>query len=673
MSANTSTKFSIIIITLFSIVVFATAGPNPDGDNKAFVGFDCFKMMTDFKLMIVKDLAQIGLTVDLGLTALSSEQIAEKNNLMPPPPPPIVVTNIQDTYIRQDKEGENFGGRNRMEVEYHVGADHNRRGLIKIDLSAYNCVIVESATLYMYLEDDEDEGVIIDAFEVTSQWNEGTENGDEGAANWEERSDGVNWTTDGGDFDPTVLGTMTTEVQGYRPLTLDASTVQSWINDPANNNGIILMGRLNNSKRPKFTTMEGTAARRPYLELTLREACCANGIDDDGDIDNVDGDCGGYTTVSTDTPIGIPDDQTATITSTITVAEFGTVTDINVLALDILHDYIGDISITLTSPSGTVVQLRNNGCSSNDNLYLNFDNAGLPYTTIGCPPVNVTNVYQAIGNLNDFNGEEVHGDWTLTVDDNFAEDGGTFLSWTLQYFLGTSTGMCGNGIDEDGDGFTDSTDPDCDCGTNYQLTSASGNGISTTGSTGATNASNAIGAPDNNFAQLYESSDRLLVELTEELGAGGTYTVYIKKRSTFNSATNSYIIIEESDDNVTFTQNPQQSTTNAYNTFTAIDVTANVNTKYLRIRYGFVGMDFDAVVYDSEYCTLIPFEICGNGLDDDDDGLIDDADLDCGECTACFTPIVSEFLIPFPEDQVLTALTAIFPDATTCNLSLIHI
>ena len=674
MQTKIFTKIGLTAVLLLGTVVFMLAGPSFFKRNEISTTFEISKVMTDFKLVIAKDLAQMGLTADLGLTALSKEQVALKNSMMSLPPPPIVVTTIEDTYIRQDEEENNYGGRNLMEVEYHDGPDHDRRGLIKVDLSAYTCVVVESATLYMYLEDDEDEGVIIDAFAVTSQWNEGNEDGDEGAANWEERSNGVDWTTEGGDFDPAVLGTMTTEVQGYRPLTLDVSTVQAWINDPANNNGLILMGRLDNSKRPTFTTMEGTAARRPYLELNLREACCSNGIDDDGDgdIDNVDGDCGGYNTVSTDTPIGIPDDATSTITSTITVAEFGTVTDINVLALDILHDYIGDISITLTSPSGTVVQLRNNGCSSNDNLYLNFDDAGLPYSNIGCPPVDVTNVYQAAGNLNDFNGEEVHGDWILTVDDNFAEDGGTFLSWTLQYFLGTSTGICGNGLDEDGDGFTDQTDPDCDCGTNYELISVNGNGINTTGSSGVTNVGNATGNADGAFAQVYDGGDRLVIELTSVLGANTEYTLTWRRKSSYTNTATADIVIEESMDGTNWTTNPTVPNTTSRVSFVTSNVFTNIDTKFIRLREQTTSnddFDFDAVTYDTETCQLIAFEICGNGMDDDDDGLIDDEDPDCGECTACFTPIVSEFLIPFPEDQVFTALETIYPGDAACGIT----
>lgn len=672
MQAKVFIKISLTVIFLLGTVVFLLAGPNPVKKNEISTAFEMSKVMTDFKLIIAKDLAQMGFAVDLGLTALNKEQIVLKNAMVSPPPPPIVVTTIEDTYIRQDKEENNYGGRNLMEVEYHVGADHDRRGLIKIDLSAYNCVIVESATLYMYLEDDENEGVIIDAFAVTSQWNEGNEDGDDGVANWEERSNGVNWTTNGGDFDPALLGTMTTEVQGYRPLTLDVSTVQAWINDPANNNGLILMGRLDNSKRPKFTTMEGTAARRPYLELNLREACCSNGVDDDGDgnIDNMDGDCGGYSAVSTDTPISIPDDATSTITSTITVEEFGIVTDINVLALDILHNYIGDISITLTSPSGTVVELRDNGCTSNDNLYLNFDDMGLPYSAIGCPPVDVLNVYQAFGNLNDFNGEEVHGDWILTVDDNFAEDGGTFLSWTLQYFLGTSTGRCGNGLDEDGDGFTDGTDPDCDCGTNNELVAINGSGMNTTGSIGIDNVGNATGNADGAFAQVYDGDDLLVIELTDVLSENTEYTLTWRRKSSYTNTATADIVVEESMDGTNWTTNPTVPNTTNRVSFVTSNIFTNIETKFIRLREQTVSnddFDFDAVSYDTETCQLIAFEICGNGMDDDNDGLIDNEDPDCGDCAACFTPIVSEFLIPFPEDQVLTALETIFPSVANCN------
>ncbi|RMD74349.1 MAG: hypothetical protein D6818_03330, partial [Bacteroidetes bacterium] len=66
--------------------------------------------------------------------------------------------------------------------------------------------------------------------------------------------------------------------------------------------------------------------------------------------------------------------------------------------------------------------------------------------------------------------------------------------------------------------------------------------------------------------------------------------------------------------------------------------------------------------------TWTAYEICNNGQDDDGDGLVDGDDGDCA-CTGCFAPVVQEYFVPFPEDQIKTALTKVFPGKNACNLN----
>ena len=127
MQTKVFAKIGLTAVFLLGMVISILAGPSFFKNNEISKTFEISKVMTDFKLVIAKDLAQMGFVTDLGLTSLSKEQIALKNTMMSPPPPPIVVTTIEDTYIRQDEEDENFGGKDEMEVEYHVGADHDRR------------------------------------------------------------------------------------------------------------------------------------------------------------------------------------------------------------------------------------------------------------------------------------------------------------------------------------------------------------------------------------------------------------------------------------------------------------------------------------------------------------------------------------------------------------------
>ena len=68
--------------------------------------------------------------------------------------------------------------------------------------------------------------------------------------------------------------------------------------------------------------------------------------------------------------------------------------------------------------------------------------------------------------------------------------------------------------------------------------------------TGVTGASNATGATDGSYAQLYESGNVLVLDLTDELLTGATYT--IRWRRGTSTSNNPSITIEESNDNSTW-------------------------------------------------------------------------------------------------------------------------
>jgi serine protease len=110
---------------------------------------------------------------------------------------------------------------------------------------------------------------------------------------------------------------------------------------------------------------------------------------------------------STDTPVAIPSGPPAGINSIINVAQPITIQEISV-DLSITHTWIGDLLVTLRSPSGTLVTLHNRAGGSADNI-------------------NQTYTYTA-----EFAGQQSAGAWTLHVDDNFTADTGTLNSWTLR-------------------------------------------------------------------------------------------------------------------------------------------------------------------------------------------------------------------------------------------------
>lgn len=139
--------------------------------------------------------------------------------------------------------------------------------------------------------------------------------------------------------------------------------------------------------------------------------------------------CGTFT--STNVPITISATGTPTVTSTLNIGTAGAITDLNILNLDIPHTYVSDLTITLTSPSGTVVTLIDGICGSTNNINLNLDDAGVAHASIPCPPVG-GGTYQANESLSAFNGEDQQGNWTLTVSDGFGADGGSIDGWSLE-------------------------------------------------------------------------------------------------------------------------------------------------------------------------------------------------------------------------------------------------
>ena len=155
--------------------------------------------------------------------------------------------------------------------------------------------------------------------------------------------------------------------------------------------------------------------------------------------------CGGV--VAGDLPIAIDAADVVTITSTINYAINGTISEVKVQNLNITHSWVGDLSVTLTSPSGTVVSLFDQpgvpvdqyGCDG-DNVTLNFyDNATLTADDLENMCGGATALegdFQPIDLLSAFVGEPANGDWVLTVSDAVAEDGGSLDDWSL--FICTS-------------------------------------------------------------------------------------------------------------------------------------------------------------------------------------------------------------------------------------------
>ncbi len=108
----------------------------------------------------------------------------------------------------------------------------------------------------------------------------------------------------------------------------------------------------------------------------------------------------------------IPDNSPAGIERTLRVEPPGQIADIEI-ALDVTHTYIGDLTVTLVSPSGTQVPLHNRSGGSEDNLITTYNSA--------------TN-----SALQVLRGQPAQGNWKLRVADLEAVDVGKLNRWALR-------------------------------------------------------------------------------------------------------------------------------------------------------------------------------------------------------------------------------------------------
>jgi subtilisin-like proprotein convertase family protein len=178
------------------------------------------------------------------------------------------------------------------------------------------------------------------------------------------------------------------------------------------------------------------------------------------------------TFASTDVPVPISASGTPTITSTLNIPVSSTVLDVNVLNLGITHTYINDLKVKLTSPAGTIRTLLDSPCSAQDNILINFDDESANnYGSYPCPPTN-NGTYKPNQSLAVFDGQTTMGNWTLTVQDIASEDGGSLNAWSVNVCYTEAIPDMTCYQDSDGDTYGNLAQPlgfSGSCGTGYVL------------------------------------------------------------------------------------------------------------------------------------------------------------------------------------------------------------
>ena len=107
----------------------------------------------------------------------------------------------------------------------------------------------------------------------------------------------------------------------------------------------------------------------------------------------------------------------------------GSASDLSSITLNVTHSWNSDLSITLTAPDGSSIDLSSNNGGSGDN-YTNtvFSASGGSSITSGSAPF--TGTYTPEEPFSNLTGNS-DGTWTLTVSDGAAGDDGNFVSWNI--------------------------------------------------------------------------------------------------------------------------------------------------------------------------------------------------------------------------------------------------
>lgn len=145
-------------------------------------------------------------------------------------------------------------------------------------------------------------------------------------------------------------------------------------------------------------------------------------------------------TPASDTPFTISATAAVPVSSVVNIPTSATITDVIVSNIDITHTWVGDLIITLEH-GGTTVTLMDQpglpasqfGCDEDD-ILASFDDAASNLVENECANTTptISGTYLPIDALSAFDGMDMMGDWTLTVDDQYLDaDGGSFNGWSI--------------------------------------------------------------------------------------------------------------------------------------------------------------------------------------------------------------------------------------------------
>lgn len=117
------------------------------------------------------------------------------------------------------------------------------------------------------------------------------------------------------------------------------------------------------------------------------------------------------------------------------VEDEGIIDDVNIPNITLRY-IVSGIRVRLISPAGTSVMLYDRSCRvTNNNFRVGFDDDALDAIT--CPPDD-NRVQLPVGQLSDFNGEQIFGEWRLELELVEAGGNGALEKWSVEFCSATS-------------------------------------------------------------------------------------------------------------------------------------------------------------------------------------------------------------------------------------------
>src|SRR5829696_4718064 len=176
------------------------------------------------------------------------------------------VTNTADTYILENSPKKNYGTATSLGVggDQPAGTGKDKSALLKWDLSTIPAGSkISSASVTLNVTNNSTE--TYQAYELKRPWVES-------ATTWRLYAAGNSWQIAGArgslDRGTTVAGNVSPSTTGKQTFTLSPDVVQSWVDNPASNNGIIIANE-SNTDGFDFSSREATlTSNSPQITVT---------------------------------------------------------------------------------------------------------------------------------------------------------------------------------------------------------------------------------------------------------------------------------------------------------------------------------------------------------------------------------------------------------------------